>query len=265
MDGNTKSVSVAERREDLPVRRFALRVVSELVRVNGIRSGKPNAALSDMVMRFARAGDTAILSEVYSEMTRKHVLAEDMMDIYLPDAVRRIGSDWHNEQIDILQASLAFARVQNLLRELGSAWTSDQTGRASGGRILLLLPRVEQHTLGAMFAANQLRRLGVSVKVMLVPDVRLLTELLLRNRFHGIFISVSNACAVEASGELVRDVRQRDPYPTPIVIGGGLVSGAIDDIGLARIAAMTGADIVTNDIPYALHSCGLQQCSVAAE
>lgn len=265
MDGSDGMVSVLTRSDDLPVKRFALRVVSELVRVNGIRTGAPNASLLQLVTQFARTGETSILGELHSEMARRHVLAEDMMDIYLPHAVTRIGADWHDDQIDILQASLGFARLQNLLRELGRAWSSDRMGRISNGRVLLLLPREEQHTLGAMFAANQLRRLGVSVKVMLVPDTRLLTELLLVHRFNGIFISVSNESAIKTSGDLVRDLRARDPHKTPIVVGGGLVSGSIDGSASARIASMTGADIVTNDIPCALHSCGLQQCSAAAE
>lgn len=265
MDGSDSMVSVMEHPDDQPVRRFALRVVSELVRVNGIRTGAPNQVLLGLVMRFASTGQASVLGEMNAEMARKHVLAEDMMDIYLPLAVQKIGADWHDDQIDILQASLGFARLQTLLRELGRAWSSDAMGRISSGRILLLLPRDEQHTLGAMFAANQLRRLGVSVKVMLVPDTRLLTELLLAHRFNGIFISVSNESAIRASGDLVGDLRARDPHKTPIVIGGGLVSGAIDGRDLSRIVSMTGADIVTNDIPYALHSCGVQQCSAAAE
>lgn len=265
MDGSDSDVSVMARSDDLPVRRFALRVVSELVRVNEIRTGAPKKALLDLVVRYARTGEVAYLDGLHAEMGRRNVPAAEVMDIYMPQAVQQLGADWHDDQIDILQASLGFARLQTLLRELGRAWSSDGMGHVSSGRVLLLLPRAEQHTLGAMFAANQLRRLGVSVKVMLVPDIALLSELLQVHKFDGIFISVSNKAAIQTSGDLVSDLRARNPNKTPIVIGGGLVSGEIDANALARIATMTGADIVTNDIPKALHSCGLQQCSAAAE
>lgn len=265
MDMSSKAWGGAALADDLPVRRFALRVVSELARVNGARSGVPLVELSAALMRYARTGDPALLTTLHTEIIRRRVAAEEIMDLYLPLVVRRIGSEWHDDRIDILQASMAFARLQSLLRELGKAWVSDRVGRASDGRILLMLPRGEQHTLGAMFAANQLRRIGVSVKVMLIPPLPSLKDTLSRNRFHGIFISASNETSLQPSADLVRELRAADPGNTMIVLGGGLVSREINDNDSGRIAAVTGADIVTNDISCALHACGIQQISAAAE
>ena len=251
--------------DNLPVRRFALRVVTELAKVSGARADAPQLELASVLMRYARTGDAALLSALHAEMLRRRVAAEEIMDVYLPHAVQEIGADWHDDQIDILQASMAFARLQNLLRELSKAWVSDRVGRATDGRILLMLPRGEQHALGAMFAAHHLRRLGVSVKVMLSVSQDLLAETLQRNRFHGIFISASNESSVKPCADIVRALRASDSGNTPIVLGGGLVSGALGDIEQSRIAAVTGADIVTNDISCALHACGIQQISAAAE
>jgi MerR family transcriptional regulator, light-induced transcriptional regulator len=44
-----------------------------------------------------------------------------------------------------------------------------------------------------------------------------------------------------------------------------LVSNEIFGNDPGRIAEMTGANLVTNDIDYALHFCGVQQISAAAE
>ena len=251
--------------DNLPVRRFALRVVTELAKVSGARADAPQLELASVLMRYARTGDAALLSALHAEMLRRRVAAEEIMDVYLPHAVQEIGADWHDDQIDILQASMAFARLQNLLRELSKAWVSDRVGRATDGRILLMLPRGEQHALGAMFAAHQLRRLGVSVKVMLTVSPELMAETLDRNRFHGIFISASNEASIKPCSDLIRSLRACDRSNTPIVLGGGLVSWAIGDSDSSRIAAVTGADIVTNDISCALHACGIQQISAAAE
>jgi len=265
MDMSSKAWGGAALADDLPVRQFALRVVSELARVNGARMGAPAAELSSVLMRYARSGDPGLLSVLNAEMARRKVTAEEIMDVYLPIVVRKIGSERHDDQIDILQASMAFARLQSVLRELGKAWVSDQTGRASDGRVLLMLPHGEQHTLGAMFAATQLRRIGVSVKVMLTCHASILKETLARNRFHGVFISASNETSLQPSADLVRELRKHDPGNTMIVLGGGLVSREISDNDSGRIAAVTGADIVTNDISCALHACGIQQISAAAE
>lgn len=265
MDMSSKVWGGAALADNLPVRRFALRVVTELARVNGARAESPQMELASVLMRYARTGDVVLLGALHGEMIRRRVAAEEIMDIYLPHAVCEIGADWHDDKIDILQASMAFARLQNILRELSKAWVSDRVGRASDGRILLMLPQGEQHALGAMFAAHQLRRLGVSVKVMLTVAPDILAETLNRNRFHGIFISVSNETSLKPCAELVRDLRAGDRRKTPIVLGGGLVSGALNDNDSSRIAAVTGADIVTNDVSCALHACGIQQISAAAE
>ncbi len=273
MDGSLKVWKGEQVPDDWPVRRFALRVVSELARASvaraGVsqteRAGAPQTETTSVLKRYARTGDASLLSELHAEMTRNQVSAEDVMDIHLPHVVQIIGTAWHDDQIDILQASLAFARLQTVLRELGKAWVSDSVGRATDGRMLLVLPEGEQHTLGAMFAANQLRRRGVSVKVMLSASRAAMHQSIACNRYHGILVSVSNESALQTCGQLVSDLRATASSHTPIVLGGGLVSATISDNGLSRISEATGADVVTNDISCALHACGIQRINAAAE
>lgn len=251
---------------DAPMRSFALRVVSELARgSNNRQAPRPLPHLATLLMQFARQGEAARLGEIFAEMKRQQLLAEDILDVYLPQTVRDLGNQWHDDQIDILQASMAFTRLQTLLRELSHAWASDRVSGATGGRVLLMMPSCEQHSLSAMFAANHLRRAGVSVKVLLAPTGRQIAEIMRRSRFHGVFISVSNLTSLEGCAAIVGDLRKCDGHSTPIVLGGGLVSGVIADIDTSRIADVSGADIVTNDIVAALHFCGIRQFCVAAE
>ena len=250
---------------DMPMRSFALRVVSELARGGHRQGARPIAHLGHLLMQFARKGEAARLGEIFAEMKRQNLRAEDILDIYLPETVRDLGNQWHDDQIDILQASMAFTRLQTLLRELSHAWASDRMGGASDGRVLLMMPACEQHSLSAMFAANHLRRAGVSVKVLLAPTRAQIADIMARNRFHGVFISVSNLSSVEGCAAIVRDLRRCDRHSTPIVVGGGLVSGGIADIDTSRIEKACGVDIVTSDIAAALHFCGIRQFCVAAE
>jgi methylmalonyl-CoA mutase cobalamin-binding subunit len=265
MDGLVQPVTSTRRVEDMPLRRFAMRVVSELTRASDCGNGPLSGVIAKLVTDFARSGDNRALSALYAEMRLRRISAEDVMDAYLPDALGMIGQEWHDEEIDILHASMACARLQNLLRELGRAWASDRTGRMGDGRILMTLPAGEQHTVGLMLAANQLRRIGVSVKVMLLPKTTELRDILTHNRFHAVFISVSNESSLLPCGHMVRDLRTWSQHHIPIVIGGGLVSGSDSDNHHRRIAEITGADLVTSDISRALHSCGIQQISAAAE
>ena len=249
----------------LSLRSFALRVVSGLTRSaeDGQDAFRPE--LAEQVVGYARNGDQRCLSNLYAGLQRRRVTADDVMDVYLPHAVNVIGQAWHDEEIDILHASMACARIQNLLRELGRALVSDATGRVHDGRVLLTLPVEEQHTLGAMFAANRLRRRGVSVKVMLLPRMEELCETIERSRVHAVFISVSNEASLLPCARMVRSLRDAASRNISVVVGGGLVSSAIAGTDPTRIAEVTGADVVTNDIEHALHACGIQQLNVAAE
>ncbi|MCH8465435.1 MAG: cobalamin B12-binding domain-containing protein [Roseinatronobacter sp.] len=265
MDGRAHSERQHGREVTLSLRSFAMRVVSELRRSveTAQRSFCPD--LAGQIVAYARSGDQSRLSAIYSELQRRRVTADEVMDVYLPHAVTVIGHQWHEEEIDILHASMACARMQTVLREIGHAWVSDRSGRQGDGRVLLTLPVGEQHTLGAMLAANQLRRRGVSVKVMLLPEMAELRALIERNRFHAVFISVSNLSSLTPCAAMVRELRMVSGREMPIIIGGGLVSNEIVGNDPCRIAEITGADLVTNDIDQALHSCGIQQISAAAE
>ena len=123
----------------------------------------------DLLLGHTTNGRPDPLDQLYTEMKYRGIGAEHIIDIYFPAAISKIGNDWHEGDLDILQATLRMSRLQALLRELGRAWVSDSVGTPTGPRILLVLPGGEQHTLGAMVAANQMRRIGVSVCVCLVP------------------------------------------------------------------------------------------------
>ncbi|TVP95171.1 MAG: hypothetical protein EA338_12205 [Roseinatronobacter sp.] len=265
MNGLVQPVTCAKRADDMPLRRFAMRVVAELTRASDGGRNTASAVVAKLVTDFARSGDKQALSALLAEMRQRRVSAEDVMDAYLPDALGAIGQEWHDEEIDILHASLACARLQGLLRELGRAWASSRCGLVGDGRILLTLPAGEQHTLGAMLAANQLRRIGVSVKVMLLPRATELRDILTHNQFHAVFISVSNETSLLPCATMVQELRTWSQGHIPIVIGGGLVSSAQSDSKHRRIAEVSGADLVTSDIVCALQSCGIQQISAAAE
>jgi MerR family transcriptional regulator, light-induced transcriptional regulator len=247
------------------VTQLALHVVTELARSNIIETGVPQRELLLLLVRFARYGDEAVMRRVQQEMRRARVSAEQVIDVYIPEAVKVVGLCWHEGELDVLQASIASARLQTLLRELGRAWVADQCGNNAGARVLLVLPRGEQHTLGAMIAANQLRRLGVSVRMQLLPSPENVVSELRDLSFDGLFLSVSNETSLESCQDLIKTVRTQLNRTVPVAVGGGIVSAGHPVLTPARVAALTGADIVTLDVIEALNFCGLLRRSEAAE
>lgn len=244
---------------------FALHVVSKLRRNAPIEAGVPQDDVLNLLLRHALNGNTEPLGFLYNEMKRRGISAEEIIDIYFPAAISRIGTDWHEGDLDILQATLRMSRLQALLRELGRAWVSDSVGGPGGPRVLLALPGGEQHTLGAMVAANQMRRIGVSVCVCLVPNPSLLEQKLLNNRFDAVFVSASNRSCLASCVELVKKIRRLPLGDLPIVLGGGILKELQDDMDLKTLANHVGVDLATSDVTKALAVCGFSNKAQAAE
>lgn len=257
-----------QREESAPggaLTQFALRVVSELRRNTPIATGEPQEDVLSLLLSHTLNGDTEPLGRLYSEMKRFGIAAEQIIDIYFPAAISRIGNDWHEGDLDILQATLRMSRLQALLRELGRAWVSDSVGDPCGPRVLLVMPGGEQHTLGAMVAANQMRRIGVSVRVCLVPTPSLLARQLQNNRFDAVFVSASNRSCLASCVELVKKIRRLPEGGLPVVLGGGILKELRDDMDLKALADHVGADLATCDVTRALAVCGLNSKAQAAE
>ncbi|MCC1482173.1 cobalamin B12-binding domain-containing protein [Roseibaca sp. Y0-43] len=247
------------------ISQFALRVVSELRRNARIETGEAHQDILKLVLFHAANGEAEPLARLFVEMKRRGITAEQIIDIYFPAAIGKIGDDWHEGDLDVLQATLCMSRLQVLLRELGRAWMSDSAGLPTGPRILLVLPGGEQHTLGAMVAANQMRRIGVSVRVCLVPKPALLAEQLENNRFDAVFVSAANRSCLASCADLVKTIRRLPEGGLPIVLGGGILSDMQDDTGLKALASHVGADLATLDVTKALAMCGFNSKAQAAE
>jgi len=259
MDGMLHGFVGSSTQGDAAVAHFALQVVSRVAGTQSIESGPPRRELLQLMVRLARTGDGAVMERLLLEMKRQRVSAERVVDIYIPAAVRQLGSAWHEGELNVLQTTVATARLQALLRELGRAWEADHSGWAAGGRILLIVPEREQHTLGAIIAAHQMRRLGISVNVQLLPTAAQVARLLNDRFFDAAFFSVAGRSALETCRELVNTVRQSNSVAGPIVIGGALV--AIE----RGLAEATGADMATDDVTEALAACGLHARDQAAQ
>ena len=265
MDHHSDTVERIQGASDSMLTQFAFRVVSELRRDSAVETGVPQRDVLDLLVGHTTHGDTKPLGRLFAEMKRRGIAAEQIIDIYFPAAITQIGTAWHEGELDVLQATLRMSRLQAMLRELGRAWLSDSAGNPMGPRVLLVLPGGEQHTLGAMVAANQMRRVGVSVRVCLIPKPALLAEQLQNHRFDAVFISAANQSSLASCADLVKSIRALPVGDLPIVIGGGILNGLRDDTDRKQLADQVGADLATLDVTKALSMCGFDTKVQAAE
>ena len=119
-------------------------------------------ALSDSVLRQS----SEERSQVVSEMRAAGISLEDIVDHYVPEVARRLGRLWCEDGLGFADVTIGSARLQGLLRDLSVQLHYPQDRRNESGVAVVVLAE-EYHTLGAMVMTTQLRRLGISVRLML--------------------------------------------------------------------------------------------------
>jgi methylmalonyl-CoA mutase cobalamin-binding subunit len=93
-----------------------------------------------------------------------------------------------------------------------------------GKCILLAAPAPEQHTLGALVLADQLRRLDFSVKMCLGRPAEDVTKTVFENKFDAVLFSASSLETVKISAQCVNLIRQDYAYQPVFFLGGSFLS-----------------------------------------
>lgn len=243
----------ADRRtsEDDSVVDFASWVVALLAARKSVAEAAMRPGIVEGLIAAATSLDVTRLDLFLRDLVRQKVSAAAVADLYIPAAARQLGEEWHDDRLTFAEVTLATARLQAMLRAIGSAWVADFVQPGQTGAILLVVPPREQHTLGAMVVLGQLRRLGVSVRLLIGPGPAELGKVMETARFDGVLVSSASAARLAELRKFVETIRGAAPPGLPIVLGGGVLQ-LVDDV-----KAKTGADAVARDLPAALEACGL--------
>ena len=175
---------------------------------------------------------------------------EEIIDRYIPAVARQYGVGWCEDQVSFAEVTIGTARLQGWLRELEPRSFADQIPLFAP-EVLLVVPAGAFHTLGAMVAASQFRRLGVLVRLSMGEDANYVGRLVRAQKFDMVAISVSGAEKVEMLRHLVNKIRTGVAPVPPVVIGGPILETE------PEIKVLTGADHATGDPEEALRLCGL--------
>jgi MerR family transcriptional regulator, light-induced transcriptional regulator len=241
------------------IERFALQVMSILMADGSHLTRPPRDDLLRLLVRGAMTGDTEILGRLSHEFRRLRIPAEAAVDVYIPAAVNEIGAAWHSDEIDVLEATVAFSRLQNLLRELSRGWRADQGHQAATGSVLLVIPEGDQHSLGGMVATAQLRRMGVSVSVQFSPSMGAIETSLQNRHFDAVFLSIANLDSIENAKAIINYIKRVTNDGMRVAVGGSVPRD------MAALKAATGADLATRDLKEAIDHLGLDVGCQAAQ
>lgn len=185
-----------------------------------------------------------------TELGRARVSDTDLVEVYFPEAARALGCDWAADRSSWAEVSIGIARMQAVVHEIGRGWCENVLPHPSAPTALLLLPEGEQHSFGPLLLLHQLRRRGVSVHLKIAARPADLAGILAGRSFDYALISVGCEARLGLAADLVAAVEARTAGGTPVAVGGAVLDRPVD------VAAITGANLVTNDLDNLLVALG---------
>lgn len=174
----------------------------------------------------------------------------DIVDRIIPAAARRIGERWVDDELTFAEVTCSAARMQEMSKHLGSRGRDWFGGDASKPRMLLIIPKNEQHTMGAFVAADQFHRLGLTVELALNQGAEDLKRTIKHGNFSLFGISAASRQLIKPVKNIV-DILKEFDKTIPVVLGGNILR--IDE----NVQAKTNVDIASPNPSEIVDLCGL--------
>ncbi len=213
-------------------------------------------ALSERLIALGDAfidSDESLHHEALTRLRADGVPARDVIDYVIPATARVLGQRWLDDELSFVHVTIGAARLQEAVRGLSSGHHRQRPRGPfiEAPRILILVPYMEQHTLGPFVLADQFRRLGYNVDVMVDVRPKDIAPRLHTRRYRMIGISSAGRRTLASAKDLVETIRTSVTRVTPIVIGGVSLNQG------EAVLKQTGADFIAQDAATALRMCGL--------
>ena len=148
------------------------------------------------------AVDPAVLLDA---MLARHLDPEMIACGYAGEAARSLGESWLSDEMSFVDVTIQSERLQSVVRRVDEMLVSFT--RPDGPSALILVAEAEQHTLGALVLALQLRLAGFSAVVKIAPVAADLTVLMTANRFDIALVSIGCMAGLDSGIGLVRTLR----------------------------------------------------------
>lgn len=194
----------------------------------------------------ARSLDPADLRGLVASLLETRLSRTQLIDLYIPTVARQLGEFWCDDAVSFSDVTIGTARLQAVLAE----FRLPKSEPDDAPQIALVVRHDERHTLGAVVAANQFRRLGTGVQLVLGRTDSEIAGIIAGRDFDAIMISAAGSESLASLRVLVEKIRTQ--FAGPVVLGGTILDQAVDH------CAVLGVDHVSTDAREALQLCGLK-------
>jgi methanogenic corrinoid protein MtbC1 len=211
---------------DAEVARLAARAIALLSSERGVARPSAEARLGLLCDAFCRNVKTR--HAILARMRKEGVSVEDIVDVVLPEVARNAGRLWMEDEISFADVTIVTARLQETVRALGRVRRDNPAEDRAGAfgstsssslnarkRVLLIIPRPEEHTFGAFVVADQIRRHGFEVDIAMDLHPRQVAEKVRKTRYHMVGITASGRRSLASAKELVEIIKTFATRVTP--------------------------------------------------
>jgi methanogenic corrinoid protein MtbC1 len=208
-----------------------------LAPANGLRSDNV-AELARLVI--GRNSDDAF-GYVQGLRERGVPLEQIYLDLLVPTA-RLLGEMWNADYCDFTDVTIGLWRLQQLLHNLSPAFLNEAQPRSADRRLLLVPEPGEQHTFGLIMVSEFFRRAGWDVWDEPLSSRDALLDLVRREAFSVVGLSVGYDARLDSLTETIRLVRKHSRNrDVKVMVGGALFVARPDRV------ALVGADSTACD------------------
>ena len=232
----------------LQVEELARLVIEGLGRKSPAESRKSVVETSVWLANMTTTDGTYEPDDVLDALLRRGVSQELLIDCCIPDAARILGDGWMESLRSFGQVSLGTVRLQGLLKRLSLRW-GDATFKSDEEGIFLIVCQSDDHTLGPLVLADQLRRRGYSVNVMIGASDKALLETAEAGDYQLILFSCSCMVAFEDVKKVAKLLKS-NVIDLPTMVLGGPIIDLLKEDDHHEI----DVDLITNEVDVALSS-----------
>lgn len=184
----------------------------------------------------------ALLAEV-DRLLEDGIEADTIYIDLLAPAARRLGELWEDDQCDFVEVTMGLWRLQEVLHEISARAAPSPTLLAPDANRAIFLPMPgEQHFLGSQMLEDVFTRAGWDAVAMTKPLRKQVLDLLSRESFDVVGLTLSRDCPSSAISNIIRAMRSvsRNEHIS-ILVGGRMINlnpAVVTEVG----ADGTGAD-----------------------
>ncbi|MEM8870612.1 MAG: cobalamin B12-binding domain-containing protein [Pseudomonadota bacterium] len=180
-------------------------LISECLAAELLREGSANAL--DYVQRLLDHG----------------VSEERLLNGYVAGAADHLGHAWEKDDLSFAQVTHAMGQLLEVSRSVMRAPPADKYFDPDRPRVLLMRPPGEEHVLGLLLAAQEMRRNGWLVRVDLSADIAVLATTTGALEFDIIGLTAACPARLPDLQRAIGAARRAQP-DARIALGGGLVT-----------------------------------------